>query len=121
MALIEKYVTQWLPEASRDFLDALCNEFKIIVPQEKIGKHQEVLKLVYRYLSSAELESTDDKGAAVYYKLFNELGQDLGKGKPKVEAHDDSGGGSGSETPLTYHKLREFKISGSIDGGKKVL
>jgi hypothetical protein len=69
-------------------------------------------------------------------KLFNELGEELGKTVtglpfkevlPKVEpgstgnGNANGGGGSGensSSSTLTYHKLREFKISGTINAGK---
>lgn len=114
MSLIEKYVTQWLPEASEQFLTDLCAEYGIVIPPTKVGKHQEVLKLVLRHLSGAELEATEDHGEAVFVKLFNELGVELGKGTPKAEPGvNDNGHG------LTIHKLRELKINGTIDGGKE--
>ena len=72
MSLIEKFVTQWLPEAKVVFLSDLCTEYGINIPAA--GKHQEVLKLVLRHLSGDTLEGTPDKGAGVYVKLFNELG-----------------------------------------------
>ena len=63
MSLIEKFVTQWLPEAELDFLVQLCTEYAIVIPPTKVGKHQEILKLVLRYLSSEALENTADTGA----------------------------------------------------------
>ena len=106
MSLVEKFVTQWLPEADIDFLNERCTEYTINIPAAKVGKHQEVLKLVLRHLSSAELEATPDQGAAVYLKLFQELGMLLGKGQPKTEP----GTGGAVVTPtLSYHKLRELK------------
>ena len=63
MSLIEKFVTQWLPEAKVEFLADLCTEYGIVIPAPKVGKHQEVLKLVLRYLSGETLKNTADKGA----------------------------------------------------------
>ena len=117
MSLIEKFVTQWLPEADIDFLNALCTEYAIDIPANKVGRHQDVLKLVLRYLSGEELENTADQGAAVYAKLFQDLGMELGKGQPKAEPVDQVGNVDG-RTTLSYHKLRELKITGTIDGGK---
>ena len=76
------------------------------------------MKLVMRYLTSEVLEATADHGQAVFLKLFNELGAELGKGKPKQEPLDSTLEGAVS-TALTYNKLRELKINGTIDGGKK--
>ena len=118
MSLIEKFISLWLPEASSDFLTHLCTEYAIDIPAAKAGKQEELLKLVTRYLTSAELEATPDQGQAVFLKLFNELGAELGKGQPKQEPLDTTADGAVS-TVLTYNKLRELKIHGTIDGGKK--
>ena len=117
MSLIEKYITQWLPEANVNFLTDLCNQYAINIPDVKLGKHQEVLKLVLRYLSSETLENTADKGASVFMKLFNDLGAELGKGAPKTEPLD---GGAVNNSTLSYHKLRELKIKAQLMGGKMV-
>ena len=66
MSLIEKFVTQWLPEAKVEFLADLCTEYGIVIPATKVGKHQEVLKLVLRYLSGETLENTAYKGAGAW-------------------------------------------------------
>ena len=118
MALIKKFVTMWLPEANSDFLTALCTEYGIVIPAAKAGKQEDLLLLVMRHLTSAELEATADQGNAVFIKLFGELGAELGKGDPKQEPLNSTIGGEVSTT-LTYNKLRELKINGSIDGGKK--
>ena len=116
MSLIEKFVTQWLHEVCVEFLTALCTEYNIVVPDAKAGKHQDLLKLVLRHLTSAEVEESDDQGTAIYLKLFNELGVELGKGQPKPEPLDN--GAVNNSPNVTVTKLREFKINGSIDGGK---
>ena len=104
MSLVEKFVTQWLPEAEVDFLTQLCTEYAIQIPPAKAGKHQDILKLVLRHLSSQDLEDTADHGAAVYLKLFNELGTVLGKGQPKPEPALSTNGDN--DSTITYHKLR---------------
>ena len=92
MSLIEKFITQWLPQADVDFLTDLLAEYQVDVPAAKVGKHQELLKLVLRHLSSPELEGTPDHGMAVFNKLFNELGTLLGKGTPKAEPLEEGEG-----------------------------
>ena len=125
-SLLESCVTQWLPEADVDFLTGLCEEYEIEVPGEKADDTSYLLKLVLRYLNSEALEKSTDGGTAVFLKLFNELGEELGKTGlvPKSEPDVQNGGGGGgpklpnASNPVTYHKLREFKISGTINGGK---
>ena len=46
------------------------------------------------------------------------LGVELGKGTAKLEPLDTTIGANNSGT-LSYHKLRELKITGTIDGGKE--
>ena len=109
----------WLPEANSDFLTGLCTEYGIDIPGNKAGKQEELLKLVMRHLTSAALEATQDHGAAVFLKLFNELGAELGKGNPKQEPLDNTLEDAVSTT-LTYSKLRDLKVNGTIDGGRRV-
>ena len=161
--LIEKLVTQWLPEAEVDFLTDKCTEFQIVVPPQKAASSQYLQKLILRHLTSEDLENSADQGQGVWSKMFSELGLVLKKGDSKATgvvksepvstspAHqndDDSdnvsggssggGGGkgkgkadaNGSGNPVqvdanvsagsvvSYHKLREFKISGTVDAGK---
>ena len=42
MSLIEKFITQWLPQADVDFLTELLGEYGVDVPAAKAGKHQEL-------------------------------------------------------------------------------
>ena len=140
-ALVVEFVTKHLPEVNLEFLTALCEEYRIVVANEKKDKKPELLKLVLRYLSSEQLEQTPDKGVGVFLKLYNELGEQLGTLKPKHEdtmpplegdeANDDAakvkpdekvapsparGRGATDESveTLSYHKLRLCKIHGKI-------
>ena len=124
--LVEKLVAQWLPEAEVDFLTERCTEFAINVPGDKANNQQYLVRLVSRHLYSETLENSPDQGKAVWLKLFGDLGTALGKGVPKIEPPDpavvtlqgnaDPNGNLGGN--LTFHKLREFKINGTVDGGK---
>ena len=121
--LVEAFVTKHLPEVDVDFLTGLCDEFKIQVDDAKKDKKPDLLKLVLRYLTSDALEQTADHGAAVFLKLYGELGDYLGALVPK---NDPTGipplgplGGLNvtADDPvetLSYHKLRQCKIHGKI-------
>ena len=139
--LIEKLVIQWLPEASVEFLTEKCGEFTVAIPNDKADNQQYLVRLVSRHLYSAELENSAEQGKPVWLKLFGELGTALGKGAPKQEpnpaptveagaagaagAPGATGGGlqnvatADSSGGLRLSKLREFKISGTVDGGKE--
>ena len=133
--LIEKLVGQWLPEADVAFLTEKCTEFAINIPGDKANNHQYLVRLISRHLFSEDLELTNDNGKAVWLKLFGDLGELLGKGLvPKVEALDPvveagndapaTGAGAAAQatgatkSELSFHKIREFKINGTVDGGK---
>ena len=131
------------------FLTDKCDEFAINVPAPKAASIPYLQKLILRYLTSTELEATPDEGKSVLLKLFSELGLALKKGEspsePPVKNETDNGSGgvaSGSGvsgmgkavksevkieqpanvtvSPLaSLHKIREFKISGSVNEGKE--
>ena len=130
-ALVVEFVTKHLPGVNLGFLTALCEEYRIVVEEEKKDKKPELLKLVLRYLSSEQLEKTADKGAGVFLKLYEELGDELGALKPKHEEtmpalegdmttgakaapSATAGGRHESVETLSYHELRLCKIHGKI-------
>ena len=137
--LLEQLVARWLPEAEIQFLTERCTEFDINVPHAKANNQQYLVRLVSRYLYSEQLENEADNGHSVWLKLFGDLGTSLGKGVPKTEPADpvaNAGGGNASNAPVTgavggsdaassqqssvtFHKLREFKINGTVDGGRE--
>ena len=126
--LIEKLVGQWLPEADVAFLTEKCTELNLAIPGDKADNQAYLVKLINRHLNSEALEQTNDGGKAVWLKLFGDLGALLGKGAPKVEAPEvpPAAPGAPPAAPapadagaLTFHKLREFKISGTVNGGKE--
>ena len=165
--LVEEFCLQLLPKTSYDFLLALTEEYQINLDDTKKDEKAYVLKLVVRHLSSEALEQTNDGGAAVFLKLYKELGEELKKEKvklepveipqpeatmPDLEGDDDvakvepkvdqkvepkvdkkvvpkverksveTSGVERSESisEISYHKLRQFKINGTIgDPGQK--
>ena len=133
---MEQLVTQWLPEADQDFLVERCTEFQLQIPADKANNPTYMRKMIFRHLTSAAVEQTPDQGKGVWQKICGELGAALGKGAVKSEAPPTPtttqapGQGAGTSSSvalgaalgtaaLTTSKLREFKINGSVDGGKE--
>ena len=122
--LVESFCVKMLPETSVEFLTGLCDEYRIVVPDGKTEDHSYLVKVLLRHLTSADVENSDDHGVAIFLKLYNELGEELKtiNLQPKREHAPTGGGGAGhtvSES-LSYHKLRQFKINGTIgDPGQK--
>ena len=117
-SLVEQAVFEWLPLADADTLQGLCDEYKIEVAKEKIGRKDLLLKLVRRYLTSERLESNPDESKAVFDKLYAELGERFGKKTVKKDVNatfsSDIQDFEGESANLTFHRLRDFKINGTI-------
>ena len=77
--LVESFCMQMLPETSEDFLQGLCDEYKIVVEVAKKDDKPYLLRLVLRYLTSETVENSADKGASLFLKLYSELGGELKK------------------------------------------
>ena len=149
--LAERYVMEKLPAVGIDFLVGLCEEFRIDVAEEKKVNKNYLLKMVFRHLTSDQIENLADHGLQIFEKLQRELHEELDKGVPKSEEEipglsdiPELTGLEGTPKPdvkdpsysvnqavigtpktvtnhsLTYHKLRQFKVNGSIgDPGQK--
>ena len=128
--LIEAFCVESLPKTSIDFLIGLTEEYQLqITDENKKGDKSYLLKIVLRYLTSADIENSADKGAGVFLKLYNELGDELKAAdigvKTEMPALEDRGSNDRGSTSvvsetLSYHKLRQFKINGTIgDPGQK--
>ena len=90
-------------------------EYQVNVPDQKMADKGYVLKVILRHLASEEIENSEDQGAAIFLKLYNELGQELKKGDVKPEPLGDGDERTDEQTDtLSYHKLRQFKINGTI-------
>ena len=111
--LVESFCLQNLPQTEVDFLLARVVEYQIPVTDDKKGDKAHLLKVVMRHLTSADVENSADGGAAIFLKLYNDLGGAL-KDLAKQDNDDDS------VTTLSYRKLRQFKINGTVgDPGQK--
>ena len=130
--LVETFCLKMLQEAGVDFLFGLTEEYRIPVDDANKEDKNYLVKVLLRHLASETIEQSTDKGAGVFLKLYNELGEELGTlgatagaaaggvkkeaSIPKLEDTEDDGG---IET-LSYRKLRQFKINGTIgDPGQK--
>ena len=118
-------VTALLLKTSADILQGLCDEYKIVVPGDKLGNQAHLRRLVLRYLNSDTLENSTDGGKAVVEKLLGELralhdvpalenGNSDSDVDVKVEKSDVVVSTPVVTETLSYHKLRAFKINGSI-------
>lgn len=121
--LVDTFCLGALPKTSVDFLTGLAEEYRINIDDAKKEDHGYLVKLVLRHLSSTAVLDSADNGAAIFLKLYNELGEELKKEGVKVEPGVPSSGGDRSgelSDTLSYHKLRQFKINGTIgDPGQK--
>ena len=114
--LVENFCIEHLPSASIEFLTARAGEYQIQIAPDKTDNKSYILKLVLRHLTSATIENSADQGAAVFLKLYQELGDELknaGIGVLNVKQDSDSESDH-EEKELSYRKLRQFKIHGKI-------
>ena len=72
--LVEDFCLKMLPQADLGFLLARTLEYNIAVADDKQGDKAHVLKLLLRHLTSADVENSPDHGAALFLKLYNDLG-----------------------------------------------
>ena len=142
-ALVEEFCLQHVGSASLDFLIGLTEEYQKQVAADKIDDKKHVLKVVLRHLTSEAVENSADQGSALFLKLYRELGVELKKvgvrlkleeeevipsleeseeddttdtkkQKESVEDEDSGAQGRKPDETLSYHKLRQCKIHGTI-------
>ena len=117
--LVQTFCTKMLPGTSIEFLQGLCTEYTIVVDANKLQDKDHLLKVVLRHLVSEAVEQSPDNGAAIFLKLYNDLGGELKTLEPKKEPSMPPLEGD-AVSELSYHKLRQFKINGTIgDPGQK--
>ena len=147
--LVEAFCLQNISEASAGFLLASTEEYRTDVDAANCD-NKKLLKTVYKHLVSDAVQNSNDHGAALFLKLYNDLGGELKTLAPEVKTEPpvpplegdetleeknpanetavtsagtaaasagptvvSSGRGEVSET-LPYHKLRQFKINGTV-------
>ena len=121
-SLVEDFVLTHLSGASLDYLIGLTEEFQLAVADEKRGDKPSILKIVLRHLTKEDIEKSPDKGAAIFLKIYQELGEELNKVGFSLKREELGEGSSSSvkdeddeaTTTLSYRKLRQFKIHGKI-------
>ena len=117
--LVQTFCTKMLSQTSKEFLQGLCTEYAIVVEANKREDKDHLLKVVLRHLVSEAVENSPDNGAALFLKLYNDLGGELETLEPKKEPSMPPLEGD-AVSELSYHKLRQFKINGTIgDPGQK--
>ena len=115
--LVDTFCIQNLPHASIEFLLKCCDDFKIVVGNDKKDNKPYVLKVVLRFLTSDDIEQSADQGAAIFLKLYQALGEELKAAGVKNELNvsgTDLNRTDELTDNLSYHKLRQFKINGTI-------
>ena len=123
--LVEHFCLEALPKCGLEFLTALSEEYRITVPDDKKDDKRVILRLVVRHLTSDAVVTAPDEGAAIFLKLYKELGGELKKSAksepdmPPLEGEAEESV-KDSVAAVSYHKLRQFKINGTIgDPGQK--
>ena len=115
--LVDTFCMESLPKTSLEFLLEHAEEYGINIAEAKKLDKAFVLKQVIKHLVSDTVTESGDNGAAVFLKLYNELGAELKRVSVKAEPQDEE---ARSKDELSYHKLRQFKINGTIgDPGQK--
>ena len=113
--LVDAFCMEMLPQAGIEFLLARCTEYNIVVPEDKKDDKNHVLKLLLHYLTNPAIDGTPDHGAALFLKLYQDLGGELKNVGALVKQEPTEGAAE-----ISYHKLRQFKINGTIgDPGQK--
>ena len=129
-----------------DQLEELAIGLTLTVDADKQGKKRSLYNLVSRYLTSEDLENSDDEGQSVFLKVNDVIDAMIDK-KTNVKPPVATVQSSTTSTPTTnvtttttgasstkksndpdsdtsapkysLHKIREFKINGSVGGDAK--
>ena len=117
--VVEEEVLEWLPTMDVEMLTKICRELEIEIRENKGGKKLLILKLITRHLNSEAVETSDDAGLPILLKLHSDLADILGKRKMKTLPSEMNLEGKDERmenlnTNVAIHKLREFKISGTV-------
>ena len=73
--LVDTFCIQNLPHASIEFLLKCCDDFKIVVGNDKKDNKPYVLKVVLRFLTSDDIEQSADQGAAIFLNCIRLWGR----------------------------------------------
>ena len=129
--LVETFCLKMLQEAGVEFLFALTEEYQIAVDAANREDKNHLVKVLLRHLASEVIEQSADKGAAIFLKLYNELGEELKtlalgataggvKKEPSTMPELEGDRDVGEVETRSFRKLTRFKINGTIgDPGQK--
>ena len=113
--LVDTFCMQSIPQTSLEFLMEKVTEYAIVIADDKKDDKAFVVKQVLKHLVSDAVTNSPDGGAALFLKLYGELGGELKKLSVKVEPQE---GGEADDKDdkdeLSYRRLRQFKINGTI-------
>ena len=123
---LEAEVLQLLTVLDVGKLEEVCGILEIDIPEAKQGNKSLILKLIVRFLHSEDLKGQEDHGHSTFLKLHTVLkGSIDGKkifgvkaesfGEEVLLVNQDSAIDSEPRSYMKVHRLREFKIIGSID------
>ena len=110
---IEPDVLKWLSIADVETLTKVCAELPLVIPPEKTGKRTLILKLLMKHLHSDSIEESEDHGLSTFLKIHSELEGLLGEKKDE-NIKTESNFENENLGNIAVHRLREFKINGSI-------
>jgi hypothetical protein len=116
-------VVKQLRVAETGHLTEVCGTLNLQIPPSKKDRHGPILKMILRYLSSEEVEDSDDGGLQLLTDVevrLNGLGvKDEEEDTTTTGADASTSGGqngtsssSQASTKVEIHKIREFKIQG---------
>ena len=109
--LVDTFCIQSIPQTSLEFLMEKVTEYNIVIADDKKDDKAFVIKQVIKHLVSDAVTGSLDHGAALFLKLYGELGGELKKLSVKQEPQE---GGEDDKDELSYRRLRQFKINGTI-------
>lgn len=132
---MRREVVQRLSLLKDEQLEEVGTKLDVSVATSKKGKQGALLNSILRYLTSEAVEDLEDEGLSVFLKLNDEIAEML-KEKPnikdvKVEENgtvdseekdkeeadtetEDERVVGGKQPKMSFHKLREFKITGGV-------
>lgn len=120
--VVEMEVFRWLPQVDVVKLEEVCGTLNVTIPDDKKGNKSLLLKLILRTLNSEIFEALDDSGLSSFLEIHRIL-KDIIKIEPEkqdvkteniVETRSIFENTIQGNSALKVHRLREFKINGTI-------
>ena len=124
---IETEVFQLLPLVNDiQFLLQVCEKCSVKIDDANQGNKHIIIKTLLKFLNgSDEINTLEDQGVSVVLQLHNDLKDHLKidikteighEHEPDVSKMDENNEENPKESKLHFHRLRDFKIHGSVGG-----